>query len=37
VLASQRVTPVKLTENGFNFENPDAPSIAAQVVRLLTN
>jgi uncharacterized protein (TIGR01777 family) len=37
VLASQRVTPVKLTENGFNFENPDAPSIAAQVVRVLTN
>lgn len=36
VLASQRVTPMKLTENGFNFENPDAPSIAAQVVRLLT-
>jgi hypothetical protein len=37
VLASQRVVPVKLTESGFNFENPDAPSIAKQVVRLLTN
>lgn len=37
VLASQRVTPMKLTENGFNFENPDAPSIAAEVVRLRTN
>jgi uncharacterized protein (TIGR01777 family) len=37
VLASQRVTPVKLKESGFNFENPDAPSIAAQVVRVLTN
>jgi uncharacterized protein (TIGR01777 family) len=36
VLASQRVAPMKLTENGFNFENPDGPSIAAQVVRLLT-
>jgi hypothetical protein len=36
VLASQRVMPMKLTENGFNFENPDAPTIAAQVVRLLT-
>ena len=37
VLASQRVTPMKLKENGFNFENPDAPSIAAEVVRLRTN
>jgi uncharacterized protein (TIGR01777 family) len=37
VLASQRVIPKTLLENGFVFQNPDAPSIVAQIVWLLTN